>query len=420
MEIPKPEEQPENIQPQLNHNNNNNTLSPSSSGRNNGLLNSPEFEFWMVSNPSFPQPNLHSADELFVDGIILPLCLLSHDEQQQQHSSDENPLRNLDDVDEEVNETPISEQGLKPEPESENGPSREIGTQPGSGPESSSSAAAAASTTVFSTSKRWRDIFKVGEKKSVNNNSNNQEESKSGAEKSEKRKDRKSSGNTNNTSSTASGTNNSAELNINIWPFSRSRSAGNNNVNRPKVPLTRKVSSAPCSRSNSGSESKSRKWPSSPSRGGGIHLGRSSPVWQVRRGLNTASTTGMNKNSSEVVVKNADIKVSNVKKESNADSKVSNVKKEGSESSRWSKSRLGGGSGGGGSSGGGGVVSGLNLNVQMCMGYRQNSICRSDEHRSSLLVNGGDQNCSGGAAGNGGNGVKMFNIRTLFSSKKVY
>ncbi|RZC50641.1 hypothetical protein C5167_019070 [Papaver somniferum] len=408
MEIPKPEEQPENIQPQLNHNNN--TLSPSSSGRNNGLLNSPEFEFWMVSNPSFPQPNLHSADELFVDGIILPLCLLSHDE--QQHSSEQTPQRNLDD-EEEVNENPISEQGLKSEPENE--PSREIGTQPGSGPESSS---AAASTTVFSSSKRWRDIFKVGEKKSINNNSNNQEESKPGVEKSEKRKDRKSSS-ANNTSSTASGTNNSAELNINIWPFSRSRSAGNNNVNRPKVPLTRKVSSAPCSRSNSGSESKSRKWPSSPSRGGGIHLGRSSPVWQVRRGLNTASTastTGMNKNSSEVVVKNADIKVSNVKKEGNADNKV---KKEGSESSRWSKSRLGGGSGGGGSSGGG-VVSGLNLNVQMCMGYRQNSICRSDEHRSSLLVNGGDQNCSGGAASNGGNGVKMFNIRTLFSSKKVY
>ncbi|KAI3928554.1 hypothetical protein MKW98_024155 [Papaver atlanticum] len=417
MEIPKPEqeqEQPENIQPQLN---NNNTLSPSSSGRNNGLLNSPEFEFWMVRNPSFPQPNLHSADELFVGGIILPLCLLSHDE-QQQHSSDENPQRNLDDVEEDDNENPISKQGLKPETEIE--PSREIGTQPGSGPESSSSAAAAASTTVFSTSKRWRDIFKVGEKKSINNNSNNQEESKSGVEKSEKRKDRKSSS-INNTSSTASGTNNSAELNINIWPFSRSRSAGNNNVNRPKVPLTRKVSSAPCSRSNSGSESKSRKWPSSPSRGGGIHLGRSSPVWQVRRGLNTTSTTsttGMNKNSSEVVIKNADNKVSNVKKEGNADNKV---KKEGSESSRWSKSRLGGGSGGGGSNGGG-VVSGLNLNlnVQMCMGYRQNSICRSDEHRSSLLVNGGDQNCSGGAGSNGGNGVKMFNIRTLFSSKKVY
>ncbi|KAI3992713.1 hypothetical protein MKX01_021674 [Papaver californicum] len=412
MEVPKPEQEPENTKPQQN-----NTLSPSSSGRNHSLLNSPEFEFWMVSNPSFPQPNLQSADELFVDGIILPLCLLSHEE--QQHTSDEKPHRNLDE--EEENETPISEQGSKPELETELEPSHEIGPAPGLGPESSS--AAAASTTVFSTSKRWRDIFKVGEKKSINNKNNNREENKSGVEKLEKRKDRKSS--STNTSTTASGTNNSAELNINIWPFSRSRSAGNNNVNRPKVPLTRKVSSAPCSRSNSGSESKSRKWPSSPSRGGGIHLGRSSPVWQVRRGLNTttttSSTTGMNKSSSELVVKNADNKVSNVKKEGNADNKVSNVKREGSESSRWSKSRLGGGSGGGGSNG---VVSGLNLNVQMCMGYRQNSICRSDEHRSSLLVNGGsgggDQSCSGGAASSGGNGVKMFNIRTLFSSKKVY
>ncbi|MCL7029371.1 hypothetical protein MKW94_005130 [Papaver nudicaule] len=402
MEISKPEEQePDNNQLQAKPQ----TLSPSSSGRSS-LLNSPEFEFWT----SFPQPNLHSADELFVDGIILPLCLLPHEEQQQQqHSSDENPQRNLEE--EQQNDTPISEQGLKPETEHE--PSREIGPEPGSGPESSSSSSAAAttSTTVFSTSKRWRDIFKVGEKKSVNSNNSNGEESKSGVEK-EKRKDRKSSS-TNSTAS--SGTNNSAELNINIWPFSRSRSAGNNNGNRPKVPLTRKVSSAPCSRSNSGSESKSRKWPSSPSRGGGIHLGRSSPVWQVRRGLTTTTTTGMHKSSSEpVAVKNAD------------SSKVSNVKKEGSESSRWSKSRLGGGSGGGGGGGGGsnGGVSGLNLNVQMCMGYRQNSICRSDEHRSSLLVSGAgaEQSCSGGAAAasTGGNGVKMFNIRTLFSSKKVY
>ena len=54
----------------------------------------------------------------------------------------------------------------------------------------------------------------------------------------------------------------SAELNINIWPFSRSRSAGNAGT-RPKLfagaPVTRKVNSAPCSRSNSAGESKSRK-----------------------------------------------------------------------------------------------------------------------------------------------------------------
>ncbi|KAF2309075.1 hypothetical protein GH714_000338 [Hevea brasiliensis] len=51
----------------------------------------------------------------------------------------------------------------------------------------------------------------------------------------------------------------------------------------PGAAGSRKVSSAPCSRSNSGGESKSRKWPSSPGRGG-VHVGRSSPVWQVRRG----------------------------------------------------------------------------------------------------------------------------------------
>ncbi|CBI33003.3 unnamed protein product, partial [Vitis vinifera] len=169
------------------------TLSPSSSGRRSSDSNSPEFEFWMVRNPSFPQPNLLSADELFVDGVLLPLHLLRHNPDSSK---------------------PIS-------------------------------SAAPASTA----SKRWKDIFKKGEKKSAKNAS-------------------------------------SAELNINIWPFSRSRSAGNNAV-RPRMAAggagTRKVSSAPCSRSNSAGESKSRKWPSSPGRPG-VHLGRSSPVWQVRRG----------------------------------------------------------------------------------------------------------------------------------------
>ncbi|OVA03438.1 hypothetical protein BVC80_205g78 [Macleaya cordata] len=328
------------------------TLSPSSSGRRSNHPNSPEFEFWMVRNPSFPQPNLHSADELFVDGIILPLCLLSH------HSDPPDDDSNTPE------KTPTSEpetelKSEKPEI------CHEPGSEPGPGPESA---------TVLSSSKRWRDIFKVGDKKNTNNKEDR------GGDK-EKKKDRKSS----------SGTNNTAELNINIWPFSRSRSAGNSG-NRPKMAAaTRKVSSAPCSRSNSGGESKSKKWPNSPSRGG-IHLGRSSPVWQVRRGA-----TGVR--SSEGVARSAE----------------KGVKKDGSLDSRWSKSRLGVGGGGSGG-GGGGVVGGLNLNVQMCMGYRQNSSCRSDEN-SSLV--GGEQSCSGGATGNGGNGVKLFNLRTLFS-KKVY
>ncbi|KAL9277987.1 hypothetical protein ACSQ67_024816 [Phaseolus vulgaris] len=38
---------------------------------------SPEFEFWMVRNPSFPQPHILSADQLFVNGVLLPLHLLN-------------------------------------------------------------------------------------------------------------------------------------------------------------------------------------------------------------------------------------------------------------------------------------------------------------------------------------------------------
>ncbi|KAK8937849.1 hypothetical protein KSP40_PGU007035 [Platanthera guangdongensis] len=38
---------------------------------------SPEFEFWMVHNPSLHPPDLLTADEIFVDGVLLPLQLLS-------------------------------------------------------------------------------------------------------------------------------------------------------------------------------------------------------------------------------------------------------------------------------------------------------------------------------------------------------
>ncbi|KAK7262124.1 hypothetical protein RJT34_29684 [Clitoria ternatea] len=133
---------------------------------------SPEFEFWMLRNPSFPQPNILSADELFHDGVLLPLHLLNKPHPTQIPNPEPSP--------------PI-------------------------------------------TSKRWKDIFRKSEKEKG------------------KKKERKT------------GNGASAELNINIWPFSRSRSAG-----------------------NTAGDSKSRKWPNSPGRGG-VHLGRSSPVWQIRR-----------------------------------------------------------------------------------------------------------------------------------------
>ncbi|CAJ1962572.1 unnamed protein product [Sphenostylis stenocarpa] len=296
--------------------------------------NSPEFEFWMLRNPSFPQPNLLSADELFVDGVLLPLHLLPNKPQPSPKASTFTPPIHEHDP----------ELASPPDPE----PSPSILTEPTSSSSSSS------------TSKRWRDIFRKSDKK----NSENNEEKEKG-----KKRERKSG-----TATT------SAELNINIWPFSRSRSAGNAGT-RPKLfagtPVTRKVNSAPCSRSNSAGESKSRKWPSSPGRAG-VHVGRSSPVWQVRR-------------------KNPD-----------------------PPKSRRSKV-----------AGGGGTARVLNLNVPMCIGYRPNLSCRSDEN-SAVGVSGGggtngnsnnnnnNNNTHNSNGGNdGGGGGNIFNLRNLFTKKCV-
>lgn len=169
-----------------------------------------------------------------------------------------------------------------------------------------------------------------------------------------------------------------AELNINIWPFSRSRSAGNGGT-RP--PATRKVSSAPCSRSNSTGESKSRaKWPPhSPNRASGVHLGRSSPVWQVRRG------GGGGGRSSEAFFKNGE----------------KGGRRDGNRKIPKSK------------------ATGLSLNVPMCInGYRNHLSCGHDESsKVSVAAAGG-----GGGGGGGGSGEvvrrsNLFNIRSLFTKK---
>ncbi|TKY53977.1 hypothetical protein E2542_SST18383 [Spatholobus suberectus] len=263
---------------------------------------SPEFEFWMVRNPSFPPPNILSADELIVNGVLLPLHLLN-----------------------------------KPDP---------------------SPLTTGSVTTTVSASKRWKDIFRKSDKK--NAETNDAEEIEKG-----KKKEKKSSVTT------------SAELNINIWPFSRSRSAGNA-ASRPKLfaPATRKANSAPCSRSNSAGESKSRKWPSSPGRPG-VHLGRSSPVWQVRR------------------AKNPEPLPLNPRRESR-------------------RSKLAGG--------GTSKTGVLNLNVPMCIGYRHPLTCRSDEN-SAILVSGASdirgRNSSNSNPGRANVGGKLFNLRSLFTKKSV-
>ncbi|KAL3614965.1 hypothetical protein CASFOL_040626 [Castilleja foliolosa] len=306
------------------------TLSPCSSGRRSSSdTKSPEFEFWMVRNPiHFPQPNLLSADELFSDGFLLPL----------------RPMQLPD--------------------------SEEIGS--GQVPEAQTNELAGAN------SKRWGYIFSKSDNSLVGNGGDDRrgvkEKDSIGVVK-EKKREKKINGGVA-----------AAELNINIWPFSRSRSAGNGG-NRPRSAVNRKVSSAPCSRSNSTGESKPRKWPNSPSRTGGVHLGRSSPVWQGRRG-------GVGR-STEAVVRNA---LKGGKKDGNEVRRRTPV----AATARGSKARV------------------LSLNVPMCIGYRHNLSCKSDES-SAVGVRGreGGSQVGGGVAGEGVRRSNLFNFRSLFT-KKVY
>ncbi|KAL2473418.1 hypothetical protein Fot_49154 [Forsythia ovata] len=224
----------------------------------------------MVRNPSFPQPNLLSADELFSGGVLLPL----HSSHDPPHPISQPPLQDPQ---------PSGSDKLEPETE----------------PELSSTVLANLSaTSPFTSSKRWKDIFKKSDKKNSKSPSN----ANAGDSKNEKKKEKKGGG-------AGCGSNgvSTAELNITLWPFSRSGSAGSNG-NRPRVgagsaAATRKVISAPCSRSNSAGESKtSKKCPSSPSRAG-LHLGRSSPVWYVRRG--SSSGGGVIERSSDAMLKSS-------------------------------------------------------------------------------------------------------------------
>lgn len=228
---------------------------------------SPEFEFWMVRNPSFPQPTLHSADELFVDGVILPLHLL-------RLQDDDEPQ-------------PMSEKEL-------------------TSPEIS----------IPTASKRWKDLFRGVSSGDKNPSSSSSSSSSPPPHHQQEQKASTMMTRKKNRKSIAAGGGAAAELNINIWPFSRSRSAGNstsvvlrlfpknlnknnnnNNKKKKKTSTGRKVSSAPCSRSNSRGESSSSSSSSKlsnlgrvPARalsggggGGGVHVGRSSTIWQVRK-----------------------------------------------------------------------------------------------------------------------------------------
>ncbi|XP_073030866.1 uncharacterized protein [Primulina eburnea] len=329
-------------------------LSSRSSGtRRSTDSNSPEFEFCMLRNPSSPQPNILSADELFSDGFLLPLHLLNlSDDPTHPHTMSATPEETGSDQFQENQDSILIE-------------SADLSANPS-----------------FTSSKRWMDIFKKGEKKSSSlfNGVNADDSSKGKDIKSNSKEKKREKKNGVGSSKGVS----AAELNINIWPFSRSISAGNSAARPRSAVATRKVSSAPCSRSNSRGESKSRKWPSSPNRAG-VHLGRSSPVWQVRRGGSGRRSATFVKNPQKGICKNGN------------DSCWRTPPAE-SVGGRSNKARV------------------LSLNVPMCIGYRQQLSCRSDENSAvavSTALTGGN------VGGDGVRGGYLFNIRSLFS-KKVY
>jgi hypothetical protein len=176
-----------------------------------------------------------------------------------------------------------------------------------------------------------------------------------------------------------------SELNINIWPFSRSRSAGGGSgsgSSRPRQPA-RKVSSAPCSRSNSRGEAGGapplRRWAASPGRsGGGVPVGRSSPVWQIRRPAAKPAPAPVASASELFTDRRAPPPTQHKEKPAGA---ANNGRKPG----------LGGG------------VRGLNLSVNSCIGYRHQVSCR----RADV----------GAARGSGSGSGGLFGIKGLFSKK---
>ncbi|PKA62056.1 hypothetical protein AXF42_Ash018281 [Apostasia shenzhenica] len=298
--------------------------------RRSSSASSPEFEFSVVRNPFCPSPEMLTADELFSDGVLLPLQFLS---------------------------LPRSDHAVQPSPDPPPSPPTFPPAPPLVPPASillagSSSSSSSAPSSV---SRRWKDLFRVVSDKKPE----------------EKEKDRKKARKGN-----AGGS--SAELNINIWPFSRSRSAGNAVAGSSRArTAVRKVSSAPCSRSNSrgesskpavggfggGGSSTNRRLAASPGRGG-VHLGRTSPVWQIRRPAVAAPKEKSGKSSTA-----------------------------------------------GPATGDGGGPRVLNLKVNSCIGYG-NTVSLRTEDSDGVSVTGGD--CTAEASTSHGS---LFSLRTFFSKK---
>ncbi|KAL9274023.1 hypothetical protein AKJ16_DCAP27314 [Drosera capensis] len=377
---------------------------------------SPEFEFSLLRNPSL---HLLSADQLFSGGFLLPLRLL---DSNYNHNKDNNPVaeepvpQKDDDAEQSPPRYPVTD---TVPPDVDGGDKSEVTENKTTDAAATDSVGTDTEVSVVPTvavaaSKRWKDI--IFNKKNQKKNQKIKERVPS---------KRKETTRTNNSGSSNGG--NSGELiNINLWPFSRSSSDGNNGAGRnttTKAAMNRKVSSAPCSRSNSAGESNSssKRWPRTPA--AGFHLGKN-PVWHVRK----VGSSGRNHEASQLPPPTTNV-INSTTSDNNNNvverviekdlEKVVDVKKDSGEESRRfgkAKSESNGGSGilSGGVLGGGGMKGlVMNLSVPMCMGYRSHSThCRNGDLSPVVAGNDGDEApesggavaAAGGAEGGGGGG----------------
>ncbi|KAL6654965.1 hypothetical protein ACP70R_008430 [Stipagrostis hirtigluma subsp. patula] len=323
--------------------------------RRSSACSSPEFQFWPLDANPAASPSC--ADELFAGGVLLPLPVL--------------PPRPRD----ASGHGAATTRGPELEPETETGDASVAATvAPPQLSAAITSPAPPAGAGGGGGSKRWTDIFS---KKPAEEKEREKEKRKDGAGGGRKPAAHAGVGG-------AGGSGGGSELNINIWPFSRSRSAGGgggSGSSKPRPP-PRKASSAPCSRSNSRGEAAGaaaaapspRRWAASPGRaGGGVPVGRSSPVWQIRRPAAKPAPP-----SSEPF----------------ADRRGPSPQKD-----KPAGGRKPGGLGGG--------VRGLNLSVNSCIGYRHQVSCRRADAGAVRVP---------GHAGGGG----LFGIKGFFSKKPVH
>lgn len=155
---------------------------------------SPEFEFWMVGrNPSaFSSPALLTADELFSGGVVLPLHTL------QAAAPDGNVAAAEGDA--EGAEANAKDADFKDAADSSEVPVPEAGAEGEEAAQPLAESGIAPTPDLPAVTFKWKDIFKAG----------------GGEAKDRKKVERRVS--------SVSG--NAELININIWPFSRSRSAG--------------------------------------------------------------------------------------------------------------------------------------------------------------------------------------------------